>query len=72
MKVKVIKRSEQEKAKTEIAVLIRNQPKNADVRESMAATIKSWVDDLRRKRENELLAAKNFRERELCSSTLSL
>jgi hypothetical protein len=66
MKVKVIKRSEQEKAKTAISVSISNQPKNADVRESMA-TIKSWVDDLRQKRENELLAAKIFREREFCS-----
>lgn len=67
MKVKVIKRSEQEKAKTAFSVPASNQPKNADVRESMAATIKSWVDDLRQKRENELLAAKIFREREFCS-----
>ena len=67
MKVKVIKRSEQEKAKTAISVSASNQPKNADVRESMAATIKSWVDDLRQKRENELLAAKIFRERQFYS-----
>jgi len=67
MKVKVIKRSEQEKAKMAIYVPTSDQPKNADVRESMAAIVKSWVDDLRQKRGNERLSAEKFWKREFCS-----
>ena len=67
MKVKVIKRSEQEKAKTAISVPASNQPKNADVRESMAETVKSWVDDLRQKRGNERLSAEKFWKRDFCT-----
>ena len=67
MKVKVIKRSEQEKDKTAISVSTSDQPKSVDVRELMATTVKSWVDDLRQKRGNERLSAKKFWKREFCS-----
>ena len=67
MKVKVIKRSEQEKAKTAISVSTSDQPKGVDVRELMVTTVKSWVEDLRQKRGNERLSAKKFWKREFCS-----
>jgi hypothetical protein len=54
MKIKIIKRGA-EKIMEEIPIVKNNQPAETDVRKT-TATVKSWIDDLRQKRERERLS----------------
>lgn len=65
MKVRIIKRMDREKAATEIPSA-KGRSKSVGAHATMTATVNSWIDELRRKRDDEqrlvqqLFKAENF------------
>ncbi len=66
MKVKIIKRAEREKAavKTHAADV---EPKRGNALRAMTATVNSWIDDSRQKRENDAALFRKLFMEEYCS-----
>ena len=66
MKIKIIKRSASEKSAVTIPAGENNQPTKTEMRNA-AATVKSWIDDLRQKRERERLSFHALFREEHCT-----
>ncbi|HEX8265637.1 MAG TPA: hypothetical protein VF596_09545 [Pyrinomonadaceae bacterium] len=66
-KVKIIKRVERERSITAVSDSQANQSKNSDGKVSVTATVKSWVEDLRHKREAEAALFRKLFKEEYCS-----
>jgi hypothetical protein len=66
-KVKIIKRVERERSITAVSDSQANQSKNSDGKVSVTATVKSWVEDLRQKREAEAALFRKLFKEEYCS-----
>lgn len=66
MKIKIIKRTEREKATTADFAL-SSQPKESDKRKTMTVTVKSWIEDLRRKPKGDAALFKKLFKPESCS-----
>jgi len=56
MRIKIIKRAEQEKIKEKFSAGESKQSNNGEARRAAASTIKFWIEDLRQKRERERLS----------------
>jgi hypothetical protein len=66
MKVKIIKRTEREKAAAKIPTADA-EPKSRDVLRAMTAAVNSWIDDSRQKHASEAALFNKLFKEEYCS-----